>query len=439
MVREKGKGKETTSSSFIKCFKVHKGLLSKPSPSRSGRRPGPNPFDDDPDRDHGDDEPEGDDDGPDGDGDHDDDDEDPEDPDDLRVQQPDKYNPAGKVPIAEWLFKMNLWFQAAQVKCQDKIIQAVLLLEGHALTWWMMIDRENKKPINWTRFEQQINEQFTSFNESLVARDKLYSLKQTSSVQEYVGIFNRTAYQIRDLAKSEAFYRFKKGLKPEIITKMDEMDIQYRDETDSLRILQDAALRFNTVTFYHKSRGYQFKTSHKAGFNRRDLNEIDSKDKKKITCFNCNKEGHMAKDCKKPKKSNKKKEFIDTRKVNSITINFKKAKPEAKMPQYRTEGAAGADLTPSQSGTIPKFSTKRIPTGLSVEIPKDHHGQIHSRSSLLMKRIVITGILDSDYRGNIDLIVTNNNPYEVEYSKNGEPMAQLIIIPNVRVKFSEVS
>ena len=147
----------------------------------------------------------------------------------------------------------------------------------------------------------------------------------------------------------------------------------------------------------------------------------------------------MAKDCKKPKKSNKKKEFVDTRKVNSVTINFKKAEPEAKVPQYRTEGAAGADLTPSQSGTILKFSTKRIPTGLSVEIPKDHHGQIHSRSSLLMKRIVITGILDSDYRGNIDLIVTNNNPYEVEYSKDGEPMAQLIIIPNVQVKFSEVS
>src|SRR3954467_7455645 len=100
MEREKAKGKETSTSSKLERFKVHKGLYSKSTPIRSGKR---NPFDDDPASDHGDDEPEGGDDRPDGDGDHDDDDEDedPEDPDDLRllnpfpvrVQQPEKYNP----------------------------------------------------------------------------------------------------------------------------------------------------------------------------------------------------------------------------------------------------------------------------------------------------------------------------------------------------------
>lgn len=364
---KKGKGKPTqdkpqTTTQLFKQFQVHQGINIRPSGFRPpGEGPGPDPFGGDPD--------DPDDDGPGGNGGpgrRDDDDRsnhgmghEPSfnNPFPLRTTPPDKYDPAGKTPVAEWLFKMNLWFDATRVHHQDKVTQAVLLLEGHALTWWMMLTRERRQPTYWFQFERQIGEQFTSFNDSLVARDKLYSTKQETSVSEYVGRFNKICLSIKDLAKSEAFYRFKKGLKQEIITKMDELDIQFREDVNSLKALQEAALRFDTVTFYHKSRGFKFDKSHKAGYTRRNLNEIDNKEKRKVTCFNCNKEGHIAKDCKKPKKANRKKEFIDTRKVNSITINYK-AEPDTKVPEYKTPGSAGADLTPSESGTIPPFTTK---------------------------------------------------------------------------------
>ena len=300
--------------------------------------------------------------------------------------------------------------------------------------------------MNWAQFEELIIKQFQKFDESLRARDRLQALKQSRSVTDYIGEFNALIYQIQDLAESEAFYQFKKGLKTSVLVKMDELNIQIEDD-NALQRLQEAAQRYDTVTFYHRKDQHndRYKGPHKSGFPKRNVNEIDTKAKRdntNITCYACDKKGHMAKDCRsKDKKPYKKKNGLtntETRKLNMVTVGFQKLSPTATIPAYKTSRAAGADLSPNESGVIEPNSTKRIKTGLAAEIPEGYHGEIHARSSMLMENISITGIIDSDYRGEIELIVRNHNPYTVKYSATGKPIAQIIIKPNIQVEFTEV-
>ena len=153
----------------------------------------------------------------------------------------------------------------------------------------------------------------------------------------------------------------------------------------------------------------------------------------------------MNKDCKAKKKTSdvkrgpiKHPNRESNSKLNQISVNLKKIKPDAKIPVYKTKEAAGADLTPCESRQIYRHSTKKIPTGIAVEIPEGFHAEIHARSSMLIKNVSVTGIIDSDYNREIFLIVTNHNPYPLEYSKDGKAIAQIIFIPQEQARFKEV-
>src|SRR4051812_5406694 len=94
----------------------------------------------------------------------------------LRLSPPEKFKPPTKTSISEWLFKINLWFQASNIPDDAKVLQAALLLDGYALTWWMMLSRDHRQPRTWTQFEQQITTQFKTIDASVKARDQLDNL-----------------------------------------------------------------------------------------------------------------------------------------------------------------------------------------------------------------------------------------------------------------------
>lgn len=99
------------------------------------------------------------------------------------------------------------------------------------------------------------------------------------------------------------------------------------------------------------------------------------------------------------------------------------------IPSKGSDEAHGWDLKVSEMVTLPPRKCIKVPTGVSMEMPKNCGGFIDTRSSSGKRGIdVMCRTIDSDYRGIIHLILLNNSDKEVilEY---GERVAQLIFNP----------
>ena len=115
-------------------------------------------------------------------------------------------------------------------------------------------------------------------------------------------------------------------------------------------------------------------------------------------------------------------------------IKVKKLRENAQLPTYGTEFSAGADLYACLAGdvTILPGETKKIPTGLAMEIPVGYAGLIYARSSLGTKRGLApankVGVVDSDYRGEF-MIFLHNHGTEPQTIQHGDRVAQLLVTP----------
>lgn len=111
----------------------------------------------------------------------------------------------------------------------------------------------------------------------------------------------------------------------------------------------------------------------------------------------------------------------------------------ANPPQYMTEGAAGFDLWVAEGKLLAPFERAKIPTGLAFAIPKGFELNIRNRSGVTLKTplVVWEGTVDSDFRGEVHIIVQNlsNEPFMVY---EGERIAQGVISPVRRVDFEQV-
>ncbi|MDR1391065.1 MAG: dUTP diphosphatase [Holosporales bacterium] len=117
-----------------------------------------------------------------------------------------------------------------------------------------------------------------------------------------------------------------------------------------------------------------------------------------------------------------------------MDIKFKKLNRKASLPIYGTIGSAGADLRAciESSIIIESGRVAIISTGVAIELPFGFFGMLCPRSGLASKNGITLlnspGILDTDYRGEIKILMINHSdaPFTVEH---GVRIAQLIIIP----------
>ena len=125
-----------------------------------------------------------------------------------------------------------------------------------------------------------------------------------------------------------------------------------------------------------------------------------------------------------------------------VTVKIKKLNPAAKLPQYGSAYAAGADLCACTDAPveIPPHATVMIPTGLAAEIPEGYAGLIYARSGLASKRGLApankVGVVDADYRGEIK-VALHNHTDEPQAIEAGERIAQLVIAPFLSAAFEE--
>ena len=108
-------------------------------------------------------------------------------------------------------------------------------------------------------------------------------------------------------------------------------------------------------------------------------------------------------------------------------VEIKRMNVNAKLPVRGTAGAAGYDLVAAQSAVVPAHSKCLVKTGLAIAIPPDCYGRIAPRSGLALKKFIDVGagIIDSDYRGEIGVVLFNfsNEDFAVNM---GDKIAQLI-------------
>ena len=112
------------------------------------------------------------------------------------------------------------------------------------------------------------------------------------------------------------------------------------------------------------------------------------------------------------------------------------------LPAYATDGAAGADLCAAvdEELTIRPGERAAVPTGLVLEIPDGHEGQVRPRSGLAIRAgltiVNAPGTIDSDYRGELKVLMINLGSDPVSINRV-ERIAQLLIAPVTRASFVE--
>ena len=124
-------------------------------------------------------------------------------------------------------------------------------------------------------------------------------------------------------------------------------------------------------------------------------------------------------------------------------ILIKRLSKEVPLPKYETSGSSGMDLAANIEANIniDPGKTAIVPTGLSISIPKGFEVQIRSRSGLAAKQKISVlntpGTIDSDYRGEIKVILINLGQESFKVEK-GLRIAQMVVCPIVQAQLKEV-
>ncbi|HYI64207.1 MAG TPA: dUTP diphosphatase [Allosphingosinicella sp.] len=109
------------------------------------------------------------------------------------------------------------------------------------------------------------------------------------------------------------------------------------------------------------------------------------------------------------------------------------------LPAYGSEHAVGLDVVAAESLTLEPGGRHAVATGIAIAIPHGFEVQVRSRSGTAVRNGItcLTGTIDSDYRGELKVVLVNlgAEPFEIV---RGERIAQLVPAPVLRAGFAEV-
>ena len=112
------------------------------------------------------------------------------------------------------------------------------------------------------------------------------------------------------------------------------------------------------------------------------------------------------------------------------------------LPAYATNGAAGMDVLAAEDVTLAPGARHAVATGFSVAIPEGYEIQVRPRSGLALKHGISVpntpGTIDSDYRGEVKVIVINHGGEEFHIAR-GDRIAQLVLAPVTQAAWEEVA
>ena len=127
-----------------------------------------------------------------------------------------------------------------------------------------------------------------------------------------------------------------------------------------------------------------------------------------------------------------------------VKVLIKKLDQSVELPFYKTTGASGMDLMAfiKQPIKLAPSSSCLVPTGLSLAFSQDYEIQIRPRSGLATKHGITVlntpGTIDSDYRGEIKIILFNHGSKEFIIN-NKDRIAQMILTPVFKIDLEETN
>ncbi len=113
------------------------------------------------------------------------------------------------------------------------------------------------------------------------------------------------------------------------------------------------------------------------------------------------------------------------------------------LPSYATVGSAGMDLMAAidKPITIAPMERLAIPTAIAISLPLGYEAQVRPRSGLALKQGLTVanapGTIDSDYRGEIKVIMVNLSRHE-RIIERGQRIAQMVFAPVSQAEWKEV-
>ena len=127
-----------------------------------------------------------------------------------------------------------------------------------------------------------------------------------------------------------------------------------------------------------------------------------------------------------------------------VKVLIKKLNPSVQLPSYKTKGASGMDLMAFVEKPINLEPGKSclVSTGLSVAFPEEYEIQIRPRSGLAAKNSIsilnTPGTIDSDYRGEIKIILFNHGVKNFTINNN-DRIAQMVLVPIIKMELEETN
>lgn len=129
--------------------------------------------------------------------------------------------------------------------------------------------------------------------------------------------------------------------------------------------------------------------------------------------------------------------------MGPLDLQIQRLRPEAELPRYMSDGAAGLDLSACVAEPVVILPGQRasVGTGLAMAIPRGYEGQVRPRSGLAARAgltvLNAPGTIDSDYRGEVQVLLINHGDAPVTIEA-GTRIAQLVIAPVTQVAVAEV-
>ena len=129
--------------------------------------------------------------------------------------------------------------------------------------------------------------------------------------------------------------------------------------------------------------------------------------------------------------------------MNALEVPIKLSSDQAKIPQYMRPGDAALDLCSIKEISLKPFERILIPTGIHVAIPENYAGLILPRSGLAYKKglslVNSPGLVDSNFRGEIQVIAINLDPKKDIFVHIHDRIAQFLLIQVDQLTFFECS